>query len=130
MQEAKQHLKVTKEDHQAIMSYLRSGSGKNRYTRQEAENLMAELKKAKLISSKTATDIVRLNSTVTVRDEKEGKVMDVIVVLPEKADIKQRQISIFSPIGTALIGFKKGSVICWNVPTGEKTFRILDVQPC
>jgi regulator of nucleoside diphosphate kinase len=33
-----------------------------------------------------------------------------------------------SPIGTALIGFRKGQQVKWKVPAGKKTFTIMNVQ--
>ena len=51
-----------------------------------------------------------------------------MIVLPDKADIKERKISILSPIGTALIGFRQGENIRWQVPSGKKTFTILEVN--
>ena len=72
-------------------------------------------------------DVVRLNSTVTIQEETANKAIQLVVVTPEKADIKTRKVSIFSPIGTALIGFRKGEKISWKVPAGHKVFTILDV---
>ena len=73
-------------------------------------------------------DVVRLNSHVTIRDEKENKLIEITVVTPEKADIKLRKISVLSPIGTALIGYRKGDRVMWKVPAGKKTFTILEVN--
>jgi regulator of nucleoside diphosphate kinase len=32
-----------------------------------------------------------------------------------------------SPVGTALIGFRKGQQVKWQVPFGKRTFTILEV---
>ena len=50
------------------------------------------------------------------------------LVTSDKADIKQRKISVLAPIGTALIGFRKGQQVAWHVPSGKKTFTIVDVS--
>jgi regulator of nucleoside diphosphate kinase len=110
------------------MNYLKQGLGKNRFNRKDVEDLEAELKRSKLVDKEELPiDVVRLNSTVTIKDEQETSVLQVTVVTPENADIKKRKISIMSPIGTALIGFKKGEKVSWKVPAGSKTFTILDV---
>jgi regulator of nucleoside diphosphate kinase len=128
MQKIKEQLLLTKKDYEIILSYLKLGYSKNTFNRQDAEELKAELKKAKLVAEdELPADVVRLNSTVTIRDEKELKAMEVMIVAPEKADIKQRKISVLSPIGTALIGFQKGRKVSWKVPAGKKTFIILEV---
>ncbi|MEI6948066.1 GreA/GreB family elongation factor [Paraflavisolibacter sp. H34] len=74
-------------------------------------------------------EVVRLNSRVTIQDAKEGKVLELTVVLPEKADIKQRKVSVRSPAGTALIGCRTGDTVAWEVPSGRKAFTILEVAP-
>ncbi len=119
---------LTKEDYEIIIANLRTGNGRTTFNRHDAEEMEAELKKAKLVKSTALPgDVVRLNSSVTIRDEKENKEMQLMVVTPEKADMKQRKISVMSPIGTALIGFRKGQKVSWKVPAGMKTFTIVDV---
>ncbi len=128
MQNLNKQLVVLRDDYEAIMNYLKQGLGKNRFNRKDVEDLEAELKRSKLVDKEELPiDVVRLNSTVTIKDEQETSVLQVTVVTPENADIKKRKISIMSPIGTALIGFKKGEKVSWKVPAGSKTFTILDV---
>lgn len=129
MKNKKEQLIVAKDDHELIMSHIRHGLTHSTFTRQEAEALEAELRKATLVEKeKLPEDVVCLNSIVMVQDEKAAKVMELTLVTPEKADIKQRKISILSPIAAALIGFRKGMMVAWKVPAGMKTFRILDVR--
>lgn len=129
MERKKKRLVLTKEDYKIIMHYLRSGLATVTFNRKDAETLESELKQARLVNDdQLPLDIVRLNSKVVIKEEKENKVLELTVVTPNKADIKQRLISIMSPIGTALIGFRKGERVKWKVPAGNKTFTILDVQ--
>lgn len=129
MQRVKNRLLLAKEDYEIIMSYVKKGLPTITFNRQDAEDLEMELKKAKLVKKEELPkDVVRLNSTVVIREETQNKTMELTVVTPEKANIKQRLISIMSPIGTALIGFRKGQQVKWKVPAGKKTFTIMDVQ--
>jgi regulator of nucleoside diphosphate kinase len=129
MEKTKSRLVLAKDDYDIIMSYIRRGLPTITFNRQDAEELEMELKKAKLVhKNELPEDIVRLNSTVTIKEEKENKIIELTVVTPEKANIKRRLISIMSPIGTALIGFRKGQQVKWKVPAGKKTFTIMDVQ--
>jgi regulator of nucleoside diphosphate kinase len=129
MEKTKSRLVLTKDDYEIIMSYIKRGSATITFNRQDAEELEGELKKAKLVDKEELPgDVVRLNSTVVIREEKENKVLELTVVTPEKANIKQKLISIMSPIGTALIGFRKGQQVKWKVPAGKKTFTIMEVQ--
>ena len=50
-----------------------------------------------------------------------------MLVTPDKADIKDKKISVMAPIGTALIGFRKGQQVKWRVPAGQRTFTIVEV---
>jgi regulator of nucleoside diphosphate kinase len=129
MQKTNKKLLLTKNDYNTIMSYVRKGLSAITFNRKDAEELERELKNAKLVNREDLpADVVRLNSTVVIREEKENKLLELTLVTPEKANIKQRLISIMSPIGTALIGFRKGQQVKWKVPAGKKTFTILDVQ--
>jgi len=120
---------VTKFDYDIIMEKLKSSPAKIMFNRRDAEELIAELQKARLVENEELpAGIVRLNSTVTIKDEKANKIMQLTVVTPEKADIKQFRISVLSPIGTALIGYRQGSKVSWRVPAGKKTFTILEVK--
>jgi len=118
-----------KDDYNLLKTYLNNRSGKTSFDRQNAEDLFAELKKAKLVSKdEFPADVVRLNSTVRIKPEDKDHVMELTIVTPDKADIKERKISIMSPIGTALIGFRQGRNVKWQVPSGKKTFTILEVN--
>ena len=118
-----------KDDYNLLKTYLNNRSGKTSFDRQNAEDLSAELKKAKLVSKdEFPADVVRLNSTVRIKPEDKDYVMELTIVTPDKADIKERKISIMSPIGTALIGFRQGRNVKWQVPSGKKTFTILEVN--
>ena len=48
---------------------------------------------------------------------------------PEKndANISEGKMSVFSPIGTALLGYAKGDVIEWTVPSGTRRIQITDI---
>ena len=128
MQKRQNKLMLTKEDHAKIMSYVRKGFPNNTLHRNDVLGMEMELKKAKIVNTEELpTDVVRLNSTVVIKEEKQDKMMQVTVVTPEKADSMNKKISIMSPIGTALIGFRKGEKVRWKAPAGTKTFMIMDV---
>lgn len=119
---------LAKEDYFLIVDWLRTPAYRQQLGIRESEELENELKKAKLVSSEELPgDVVRLNSMVRIRDEDENREMELMLVTPDKADLRQRKISMLSPIGTALIGFSKGQKIGWKVPAGWKSFRILEV---
>jgi len=128
MQTSNKQLVLLKDDYTLLLSYLRGSYGKSTFDRRNAEALHAELKKAKLVNKDVfPTDVVRINSTVRVKAEGEDKMMELMLVTPDKANIRERKISIMAPIGTALLGFRQGERVKWLVPGGKKTFTIMEV---
>ena len=118
-----------KDDYNLLVTYLNNRTGRTTFDRRNAEDLFAELKKAKLVSKdEFPSDVVRLNSIVRIKPADKDQVMELMIVLPDKADIKERKISVMSPVGTALIGFRQGENVKWQVPSGKKTFTILEVN--
>jgi transcription elongation factor GreA len=73
-------------------------------------------------------DIVRLGSTVRLKDMKSGYEMEYTIVSELEADIFQNKISTSSPVGEALIGCKKGEVIEVEVPAGTVKYEILSIN--
>ncbi|HEV7382471.1 MAG TPA: GreA/GreB family elongation factor [Dyadobacter sp.] len=71
---------------------------------------------------------VRLNSTVKVRELSANQEMQFSIVMPSLADIKEKKISVLTPMGAALIGLCKGEKVRWKVPAGIKHFEILEVE--
>jgi regulator of nucleoside diphosphate kinase len=49
------------------------------------------------------------------------------IVYPDKANSRENKISIFSPIATALIGYKIGDEIEWIVPAGLTKMKIEEI---
>jgi regulator of nucleoside diphosphate kinase len=128
MKKINNQLVLRKDDYSLLVSYLNGSRGKTPFDRQNAEELQAELKKAKLVDKTDfPLDVVRLNSTVRIKAEDKDEVMELKLVTPDNADIKEKKISIMAPIGTALIGFRQGQKVKWKVPAGKRTFTILEV---
>ncbi|HWH71591.1 MAG TPA: GreA/GreB family elongation factor [Candidatus Sulfotelmatobacter sp.] len=126
MQNDKQPLVLREDDHTLLLTYLRSPGSRSAFNAQEAEKLYAELKRAEVVSADHfPADAVRVGSRVKVREG--GKVMELTLVLPERANIRERKVSVMAPIGAALIGFRKGQQVQWRVPAGLKTFTIEEV---
>ena len=93
-------------------------------------SLSAELSRAVILKNDAfPPHAIRLNSRVFITDEQTGKVMELMIVLPQHANIQQKKISITTPIAAALIGFRKGESVQWKVPGGLKVFKITEVLP-
>jgi regulator of nucleoside diphosphate kinase len=129
MQQLRNKLVLRTDDYEIIQSYLRNSFLKHSFDMKNAEELKLELKRAKLVSpDKFPADVVRLNSKVKIKEDNNDKVLEIMVVTPDKADIKGGKISVMAPIGAALIGFRQGQKVKWQVPSGKKTFVIMEVS--
>jgi regulator of nucleoside diphosphate kinase len=129
MKQSTNNIVLRKDDYDIIQSYLRNGSRIHSFDRKNAAELQMELKKAKLLSpDKLPKDAVRLNSIVRVKEDQNDKILEFTLVTPDKANIKEGRISVMAPIGTALIGFRQGQKVKWQVPSGKKTFTIMEVS--
>ena len=67
-------------------------------------------------------------ATVELEDMANGEVVTYQIVGDDEADIKQRKISISSPIARALIGKSAGDVAEVMAPGGVREYEILDVK--
>ena len=56
-------------------------------------------------------DVVTMNSTVRVSDLESGEKHEYTIVFPPDADAEKGRISILSPIGTALLGYRLGDIV-------------------
>jgi regulator of nucleoside diphosphate kinase len=117
-----------KDDFEILQARLQDDQRASTFTPDVVESLMADVRKGKLVSKEEfPADVVRLNSRVIVQEANKDKEMELTVVMPEEADIKQRKISVMAPAGVALIGFRQGQEVMWPVPGGRKKFRIKEV---
>ncbi|QEC45283.1 GreA/GreB family elongation factor [Pseudobacter ginsenosidimutans] len=119
---------LLKEDVQLLSSYIKGSGHLNLFDQKNADKLKEELNKGTVLNKEEfPTDVIRLNSTVTIQDNRTGKVIELMLVLPEKAAINDGKVSILAPIGTALLGYRKGQLVTWKMPAGEKLYKVMDV---
>lgn len=94
----------------------------------EMKNLVvlgSEIKRAKRVDSKKITsEYITMNSVIEVTDMDTNKILNLKLVYPRDADFKKGHISILSPLGSALIGYKVGDTISFEVPKGVKEIKI------
>lgn len=87
------------------------------------------LAKAKVIdTSKFKEDEVHILSTVEVVNMNNKKKYKYTLVSEEEADLQNGKIAITSPVGSALMGAKKGQIVEAKVPAGIIKFEILKIE--
>lgn len=120
---------LTHQEYELLNGYIRRFQSAGTGDKENAQKLQQELKRAVLVGEdKIPGNVVRLNSKVVVKDSQQNKSFELMLVLPEYAVLKEKKISVFAPIGTALIGFGEGEQVQWEVPSGNRTFTILKVS--
>ncbi|AXY76443.1 transcription elongation factor GreAB [Paraflavitalea soli] len=128
MQKINNQLVLRLDDYKLLTAYLNTWYGNTLVERKSAQDLQAELKRAKLVDKdEFPADAVRLNSKVKIKAEGREDILELVLVMPDKADMKMRKVSVVAPVGAALIGFREGQQVSWQVPAGKKTFTILEV---
>ena len=94
----------------------------------EAEKLMKELDSAKIVEPEAIpSNVVTMNSIVKLSFLNNKKQVQFQIVYQNQANLKENKISIFSPIATALIGYKVADEIEWIVPAGLTNIRIDEI---
>lgn len=53
-----------------------------------------------------------------------GRNVEVALVYPQDADWAAGKLSVFSPIGTAILGYGEGDRVTWDVPSGTTEIHI------
>lgn len=105
-----------------------SGYHKDATYKKSIAKLNNELKTAAVKDEKDMpTDVIRFNSIVTVTAD-EGWQKSFQLVKPSDSDLKNKKLSILTPMGTAVIGYAKGDKLLWEFPAGEKTLTVTNVE--
>ncbi|AZI68063.1 nucleoside diphosphate kinase regulator [Kaistella daneshvariae] len=119
---------ITKQDYNRINRSLTEAKARNSIKKEEAEKLTAELKSAKIVDQADIDkDVVTMNSIVKIHFQNNKTNMEFQLVYPADADLKQKKISIFSAVASALIGYKVGDEIDWLIPSGMTKIVIDEV---
>lgn len=120
---------INKLDYLRIQQCMYDAKQANAITVTEAASLLNELKLGKLLEpEEIPEDVVTMNSIVKISFLNSNKTIEFQLVYPDKADVKKNKISIFSPIATALIGYKVADEIEWCVPAGVTKIRIEEIM--
>jgi regulator of nucleoside diphosphate kinase len=73
--------------------------------------------------------VAKLESVVRYQDDGTGKTRTVQLVLPGAADIDENRISVFTPVGAALLGVAIGQTFAWEADDGSaRSVTILELE--
>ncbi len=121
----KTQLHITNLDYQRLSTLIGSIRKTMKDDLHNIEALEGEIHRAKRVEPrKIAPDYVTMNSEVEVIDSTNGRVMKFKLVYPQEANFPAGRLSVLSPLGSALIGYREGDEVEFRVPAGTKKVRI------
>lgn len=119
---------ITQLDYSRIKSCINNARQSKSISVTDADSLMKELNSASIVEpTKVPGNVVTMNSIVKISFLNNQKQLQFQLVYPGKANVKEKKVSIFSPIATALLGYKEGDEIEWIVPAGPTKIRIDEI---
>ncbi len=90
--------------------------------------LLTKFSTAKMLpQNRILRSVVTMNSRVLLREISNDREAEVTITYPQDADGMEGKISVFSPIGTALLGRQAGDIVSWKTPTGVGHFEIAKI---
>jgi transcription elongation factor GreA len=135
-----EHLKTTRRREIAEqLEYARSlGDLSENAEYEEARNLQAatedrirviegELSRARIIEHHKG-NTVSLGSFVTIQKQGEKEEHSYEIVGSAEANMQEHKISHLSPLGSALMGKKKGETFSFETPKGAQKYKIVNIK--
>lgn len=98
---------------------------------QPPPDLRAELERAIVVPTDLMpSGIVTMDSRVRYVENTSGHSREIEIVFPAEADPAQSKVSVFAPVGAALIGLSVGQEIDWDFPGSSRRLTVVEViQP-
>lgn len=119
---------ITDHDMSRLQKLIEVMTDRDKQSKPYIDKLEEELDRAHVIEpNQIPPDVITMNSKVRLQDLNSGEEVIYALVFPGKANIGENAISVLAPIGTALLGYREGDVIEWEVPAGTKRFGVLEV---
>jgi transcription elongation factor GreA len=94
---------------------------------ERVQKLEAMLKNAKIVRG-SKSDVVGMGTTVQVAKVGSTDKHSYTIVGAEEANILEGKVSYHSPLGSALMGKKKGDEFSFHTPQGTLKYKILKVE--
>ncbi len=120
---------ITKPDYERLTKLIeiareREGDANREYL----NRLEEELDRADVVQqSDIPADVITMRSTVRLKDLDTSEEMIYRLVFPSEANYDAGEISVLAPIGTAMLGYRRGDMIEWQVPSGVRRLSVEEV---
>ena len=120
---------VTKIDRERLGKLIEIARERNGEVNREYLNrLEEELERAETVEpQEVSPDVITMRSRVRLKDLRTGEEVVYSLVFPTEANLSEGKISVLAPVGTAMLGYRRGDVIEWVVPSGLRRLRVQEV---
>ncbi len=78
--------------------------------------------------SKLDTETVQIMNKVVIKNKANNAKMEYTLVSETEADLKQKKLSINTPIAKALLGHKVGDIVEVDAPAGKIKFEVIKIS--
>ena len=117
---------ITELDRQRLEKLIElAGERSRRVNHLYLSKLEEELERAETVApEKVQADVITMRSKVRLRDLNTGEALVYTLVFPSEANFDEGKISVLAPVGTAMLGYRVGSHIEWEVPSGRRRLKV------
>ena len=123
----RRHIVFSAADHARLSDLIGFGTFSPR-ERVELHALECNLASAEIVApNDVPADVITMNTCAELRDLDNGNRIRFTVVFPDEADIAQGKISVLSPVGAAMLGFRVGDVFEWPALNGTWRLKVTHV---
>jgi regulator of nucleoside diphosphate kinase len=131
---AEKQIYVTDSDHKRLKTLLQDNWLDRREDVGDVNRLEYEIERARVVRpAEVPNDVVTMNSRVRLRDLDSGDAVVFSLVYPSlpyaagSDNLAEMTVSVLAPIGTAVLGYRVGDTIEWEVPAGVRRLKVEDV---
>ena len=119
---------ITELDYNRLNGLIDRTRERNAADREYLNKLEAELERAEIVEPKAIpSDVITMRSKVRLKDLVSGETATYSLVFPTEANFADGKISVLAPIGTAILGYRRGDTIEWPVPSGLRRLKVEEI---
>jgi regulator of nucleoside diphosphate kinase len=117
---------ITEVDRQRLEKMIEIAGERNRMANhQYLHNLEHELDRAETFAAPDVpANVITMRSKVRLKDLNTSEEMVYTLVFPSEANFEVGKISVLAPVGTAMLGYRAGDIIEWQVPSGLRRLKV------
>ncbi len=118
---------ITDADCEKLRRLIAGRRGANAIDQEYLDMLEQELDRAEIVEPDAIPrNVITMNSQVRLKDLDTGEIRVYRLIFPSQTRTDE-SVSVLAPIGTAMLGYRVGSVIKWRVPKGIRRLKVLEV---